>query len=202
MNAVTPLITARILADRAWVLGQMDRYIGDAMLAAFRQTWAARAAAKDDGSFKANESDINKYVDQTYKVLVVGDQSADVFTAGMNAWSDRSKGLTVKTKIQPDCGTLKTTGREDESGGRAATPPDCQAFRQSILDAAKERLGNSGQRTVRSRPCCDSTTRWARCWSTRRCAISLVSGNCAGPIPVANRWRHVCWSAFAPSAST
>src|SRR6185503_14683389 len=37
----------------------------------------------------------------------------------------------------PDCGLLKTQGRQDRAGARAATPPDCASFRQSVLDTAK-----------------------------------------------------------------
>jgi hypothetical protein len=119
----------------------MNKFLGDAIITTFKQVWAERAARKESGAPAAadiNPDEIGRYLDQKYKVLVVGDRSAELAAAGISAWADRNNSaLQVTTAVRPDCGLLKTQGRQDRAGARSTTPPDCASFRQSVLDAAR-----------------------------------------------------------------
>jgi hypothetical protein len=113
-----------------------EQYLSTALTGAFTTIWPERVKHQND-SQPAAPTQGDKYVDKTYKVLVVGDQTADVVTEGIKTWADREKGLKVSTFTRPDCGLLRTTARQDRAGAKAPTPPECVAFRRDILERTK-----------------------------------------------------------------
>jgi long-chain acyl-CoA synthetase len=61
------------------------------------------------------------------------------------------------------------------------------------------RTPSRGRRAFRR--CCGSSSRWAKRWSSRRCAIRSGFAGCAGRTPAASRSRRARCTASAPSAS-
>jgi peptidoglycan/LPS O-acetylase OafA/YrhL len=107
------------------------RFLGDAVLAAFRTAWSVRAQRQSDGTAAldrdaADRDAVGRYLTNKYKVLIVGDRAAELVAAGLSTWSDHTGGFEV------------VTARESRAGTRDPTPPDCQSFRQAVLDAAKD----------------------------------------------------------------
>jgi len=116
-----------------------ERFLADAIFTAYKRLWSARATdqANSGPSDIAAPDAVGKYLDKRYKVLVVGDHSADLAAAGMTTWADKSGGLTVKTAVRPDCGLLRTSAREVAPGQLDPTPPECQSFRQWVIDQSR-----------------------------------------------------------------
>jgi peptidoglycan/LPS O-acetylase OafA/YrhL len=116
-----------------------DRFLANAILTSYRKMWSQRAATggTTPSSDVAGKDALGKYLTNKFKVMVVGDKSADVVASGMQVWADKTGGLAITRAIRPDCGLLRTSARGDGTGQVVNTPPDCQSFRQAIIDQAK-----------------------------------------------------------------
>jgi peptidoglycan/LPS O-acetylase OafA/YrhL len=115
------------------------RFLGEAVLSTYRDLWSKRAHDTDPTATSdvAGQDSLGRYLTNKYKALLVGDSSADLVAAGVNAWVDKTSGLQVSTAIRPDCGLLKTSARQGTAGKLDPTPPDCQSFRQWVLDRVR-----------------------------------------------------------------
>jgi hypothetical protein len=117
-----------------------DRFLAKAIVDTYRKMWSQRAAASDGAGPSADvagKDALGKYLTNKFKVMVVGDRSADVVASGIQDWAEKTGGLIVSRAIRPDCGLLRTTERGDGTGQVVKTPPDCQSFRQAVIDQAK-----------------------------------------------------------------
>jgi peptidoglycan/LPS O-acetylase OafA/YrhL len=116
-----------------------QRFVADAVISTYKKLWTERARTTDAGpnTDVAGRDALGQYLTNKYKVLVVGDRSAEIVAAGISTWADKTGGLQVSTAIRPSCGLLRVSARDDGTGKLEITPPDCQAFRRAVIDQAK-----------------------------------------------------------------
>jgi peptidoglycan/LPS O-acetylase OafA/YrhL len=111
-----------------------ERFLADAVLTAYRDTWRARPAASD--AAPGQTPDTGRYLTNRYKAVVVGDESSSALADAVADWGRRTKALEVTVSLGPGCGLLDAVARDD--GGRVVpTPASCRPPSTRAVDAVK-----------------------------------------------------------------